>query len=69
MLPGFLRQELLGIKQSLEQGSDAFYLTTLYAAPKKIKEGQIIKADGVTYNPGSGAGVYCYRGGAWTFLG
>ena len=68
-LPGFLRQEFLGIKQSLETGSDAFYLKVLYAAPAKVREGMVILVDGTTYNPGSGGGVYCYRAGAWRFLG
>jgi len=43
------------------------YLELLQAAPAKPQEGMIAKgAAGVL---GAGAGVYCYRGGAWTFLG
>jgi len=42
---------------------------TLYAPPKPLKEGMVVLADGTTWNPGSGAGLYLYRGGAWRFLG
>lgn len=65
----FLRQELDKIAQAIDTPDEFLALKTLYAAPKKFREGTIIKADGVTYNPGSGAGVYCRRGAVWTFLG
>lgn len=50
------------------------YLETLNAVPVKPQEGMIIKltaAGAAAAVPalGTGAGVYCYRGGAWTFLG
>jgi hypothetical protein len=41
---------------------------TQYAAPDKPREGQFAKADGVTWNPGGGAGLYQYQGGAWVKL-
>ena len=69
MMANFLRQELIGIKQALETGSDALYLTTIYASPGKVKEGMLILADGTQFNPGSGGGVYVYRAGAFRFLG
>lgn len=65
----FLRQEFIGIKQALEQGADALYLTTLYKSPAKLREGMLILADGTQFNPGSGGGVYVYRAGAFRFLG
>ena len=40
-----------------------------YSAPAKPRDGMIRLADGTRWNPGSGAGVYCYRDGAWRFLG
>lgn len=64
-----LAAELTKIAQAMETADPFITLDTLYAAPKKYREGTVCKADGVTWNPGSGAGVYCYRGGAWTFLG
>ena len=39
------------------------------AAPTKPREGDIRLADGASWNPGSGAGVYAYYGGTWKFLG
>lgn len=41
-----------------------------YAAPVKPRAGDIRYADGTTWNPGSGAGIYRYSAGAaWVFLG
>lgn len=40
-----------------------------YAAPTKVVEGMVAWADGTTWNPGSGAGIYHYRGGVWRYLG
>lgn len=65
-----LRQELQRIRQFTEQPSLPFILLELtYAAPAKPVEGMVICADGVTWNPGAGRGVYCYHGAAWAFLG
>jgi len=67
-----LRQELQTALQTIAaeqaQQSEYYALTTLYAAPKRILEGMIVKADGATWNPGSGAGVYARVGGAWVKL-
>jgi len=43
-------------------------LPTKHAAPDKPREGQIVKADGTDWDPGSGAGVYCFISGTWTKL-
>lgn len=63
-----LAAELAKIAQAMETQDQFLALDTLYAAPKKFREGTIVKADGVTWNPGSGAGFYGYRAG-WRFLG
>lgn len=68
-LVAFLRLELAKIAQAMETQDASLSLDTLYAAPKKFRDGTIVKADGVTWNPGSGAGVYCYYSGAWRYLG
>jgi hypothetical protein len=47
----------------------AGHIDKTYAAPAKPREGDVRLADGTTWNPGSGAGVYCYYGSAWHFLG
>lgn len=68
-LSAFLQDELSKISQAKETADVFITLDTLYAYPPKYREGTIFKADGTTLNPGSGAGIYCYRGGAWQFLG
>lgn len=68
-LAAFLRQEFEKIAQALATPDDYLSLVTLHAAPAKYRDGTIIKADGSDFNPGSGAGVYCYYAGSWHFLG
>ncbi len=38
------------------------------AEPAKPREGMLVYADGVNWDPGSGTGVYVYSGGAWVKL-
>jgi hypothetical protein len=64
----FLREELVKIKAAID-GLAAGHLDKTYAAPAKPRDGDIRYADGATWDPGSGAGVYVYRGAAWRFLG
>ena len=63
-----LRQELDTIAREMSQPSEYLALKTLYAEPKRIFEGMVIKADGTTFDPGDGAGVYARIGGAWVKL-
>lgn len=65
----WVQRELQAVSQAWEQQQPFILLNTLYAAPKKLREGMLVKADGTTWNPGSGAGFYGYRAGAWRFLG
>jgi len=65
----FLCSELAKIAQAMETADERITLQTLYAPPNKFGEGTTVKADGTTWDPGSGAGTYQYRGGAWRFLG
>lgn len=69
LLPGFLLSELQKIERALVDAQEKLTYLTLYAAPKKPREGDTALADGTTWNPGSGAGLYRYGGGAWNFLG
>lgn len=46
----------------------ALELRPINAAPKRPREGMIVCADGTNWNPGSGAGAYEYKGGAWVKL-
>ena len=68
-LPEFLRAELAKIAQALDTADERITLETPYAAPQKFREGTVALADGTTWNPGAGAGVYVYRGAAWHLLG
>lgn len=63
-------EELERIAQA-QAGPDVDYvqLKTWYAAPPKVFEGMVALADGTSWDPGSGAGVYCYYGSTWNQLG
>ena len=61
--------ELAKIAQAIETADSQINLDKLYAAPKKYRVGTVIFADGATFNPGSGEGLYVYRTGGWKFLG
>ena len=65
----FLRSEFAKIAQAMETADERITLETLYSPPNKYSEGTTVKADGTTWNPGSGGGTYQYRAGAWRFLG
>lgn len=66
--PAWLQQELQNIASALQSPVDSVILNTLYAEPSRIYEGMTVKADGATWNPGGGAGVYSRIGGAWVKL-
>ncbi len=68
-IPGWLQQELLNI-QAAQLGPFPFLqLQELHVEPNKTFLGMTVLADGVDWNPGSGAGFYGYRDGSWKFLG
>lgn len=68
-LPQFLNQELQNINRAMSEPNAFISLEMLYASPPKPKDGMIVLADGVQWNPGSGVGFYGYRAGSWRFLG
>ena len=68
-LSSFLDRELKNIARAFAGAEQYLFLDMSYAAPKKPRDGMIVLADGTTWNPGSGAGYYGYRAGAWRFLG
>ena len=67
--PQWLVNELRKLQEAMNGAVNGVVLTTLYAVPKKLVDGLTVKADGTTWNPGGGAGVYTYYGGAWNKLG
>lgn len=66
-LPGFLLVE----QQNIARGTvtDTVQLQPQSVAPAKPRAGLLVEADGTNWNPGSGAGLYIYRAGAWVFIG
>lgn len=64
----WLEQEFHNIRASMFEPVESVRLKTLYASPSRIYEDMIVLADGTSWNPGSGAGVYARVGGAWTKL-
>ena len=44
------------------------YREIRYVVPLKPEEGMTVVADGTSWNPGSGAGTYEYKGGTWVKL-
>lgn len=63
----WIQAQLENIRGALAE-QDNLQLVTLYAAPAKPREGMVVMADGTTWNPGSGVGVYVYASGSWTKL-
>ena len=73
-IPGFIpddmtRSEFEKIAQALESANERLTLQVLHKAPEKYREGTIVCADGVNFNPGAGAGFYGYHSGTWNKLG
>ena len=64
----FLRQELQAISFALSAVQDG-QIDVTTVAPSKPRDGMLRRADGTSWNPGSGAGVYCFYGAVWHFLG
>lgn len=64
----WLTQEFQNVRRAMQDPVDSVRLNTLYAAPSRIYEDMVVRADGVVWNPGAGAGVYARVGGAWTKL-
>jgi hypothetical protein len=67
-LSRFLREEFAKLKAAIDAVADGF-APVVYAYPAKPRDGMLRNFDGVTCNPGSGAGLYRYGGGVWNFLG
>lgn len=67
-LVAYVLRELRAVSAAMELAR-AGRIDKSYVAPTKTEEGLVVLADGVSWNPGAGAGVYCYYGGAWNRLG
>ena len=69
LIPQYLEAELQKLQRLLSDKQPILNVKMSYAAPQKPRDGMIVLADGTSWNPGSGAGYYGYRAGAWRFLG
>ena len=63
----FLETELNKIRLAFELVAQG-HLVKTYVAPTKPRDGDIRYAEGTSWNPGSGAGIYWYNGSAWAKL-
>ena len=61
--------ELWNIAKAMQSPNEFLMVAMSHKQPDKPRDGMIILADGTDFNPGSGAGFYGYRAGAWRFLG
>ena len=69
-LQRFLRDELQQISAAFAALA-AGHLDVEHVAPPKPRDGDIRYADGTNWNPGSGVGIYYFKGAtsAWVLLG
>lgn len=68
-LTEYVRTELDAVAQAQYDAPDFLQLRVLAKAPQRPRDGMLIEADGTNFDPGSGAGLYIRRAGAWVFLG
>jgi len=63
------QKEIIDVINALVEGYTFRCLFEKYkSAPSNPQEGMVVWADGTNWNPGSGAGLYEYRGGSWQKL-
>jgi len=64
--PAFFQEQLAQIAQELRlYQAERIRLIPQPVAPDRPQEGDVANADGTNWNPGGGAGLYQYLGGAW----
>lgn len=63
----WVEDEFRRLAQSFEV-VDGIRYNVLYAAPAGPQAGLVVFADGTTWNPGSGRGLYEYRTSSWIKL-
>lgn len=71
-LPGlyqWVREHFERLQTAMSGSQDALTLSVLHVEPERYVEGTLVLADGTDWDPGSGAGLYIRRGGAWVLLG
>lgn len=68
-LVDYVHSELQAVSQSQYEAPDFILLKVLHREPLRPRDGMLAEADGVNWDPGSGAGTYMRRSGAWVKLG
>jgi hypothetical protein len=63
-LPQYLLQEFQKIQAALEENPIAF-IEEKNVEPSRVKQGDIVYADGTNWNPGQGENLYYYDGSVW----
>tara|TARA_B100001093_G_scaffold136429_1_gene128974 strand:- start:2798 stop:3049 length:252 start_codon:yes stop_codon:yes gene_type:complete len=67
-LRSWLLQELNRIANGFTIAEQTTSLPVLTEEPAKRATGQLVFADGTSWNPGSGRGLYYYDTNGWTFI-
>jgi len=63
----WMLEEFRAISKELNE-TTALELRDRFTEPTRPRNGMIVSTDATTWNPGGGAGVYAYIGGAWVKL-
>lgn len=67
-LPRYIQDMFNDIANAINVVRDG-HIDVIYSAPTKPQQGDIRYADGTSWNPGSGEGLYLYNSaGAWVQL-
>lgn len=67
-LRSYIETELLAVSRFVSDNS-VIELRPLYAEPERPRAGMLVYADGTTWDPGAGEGVYVYDlAGTWNKL-
>ncbi len=67
-LPEYIYREFLRISAEFDLIAEGRFLPIRSSVPVKPRDGMLVVADGVNWNPGSGKGLYEYRSGTWAKL-
>lgn len=65
----YVLKELDKVSQALQLIEDGGAFPVRYVGPKRPRIGRLYYADGTSWNPGSGQGLYRYNGSAYVFVG
>jgi hypothetical protein len=60
----FVEEEFKQIALQTNETTETYYRPVGHP-PFKLRDGIVAFADGIAWNPGLGAGLYEFRGGAW----